>query len=325
MRCRIPLIWSAWTRCSTAKRVGFMALQCGRALGLDEPVLEDLFHAGLLHDCAVSSTILYRQLINELDWEGAEVHCVRGGELLASFAPLAHLAPVIHHHHIHWEAFSALEVPEATARLANLIYLTDRVDALAIPHYERDLLLARHAIRDTIWRLSGPFSRRTRRRCSWICPPAKRSGSVWGAPSDPVHLRAGREARLVLVSFPSCGSSRYCSPGWWTPRAHIPWNIPGYGATGALAAERSGLPAETEKIEIASCCTIWASCRCRTRFWKTRPADRRRARHNSSATVSRPTRFCAASAVWRTSPSGPPPSRRRPMVVAIRSIAVARS
>ena len=137
------------------KRVGFMALQCGRALGLDEPVLEDLFHAGLLHDCAVSSTILYRQLINELDWEGAEVHCVRGGELLASFTPLAHLAPVIHHHHIHWEAFSALEVPETTARLANLIYLTDRVDALAIPHYERDLLLARHAIRDTIWRLSG--------------------------------------------------------------------------------------------------------------------------------------------------------------------------
>ncbi|HCB14387.1 MAG TPA: phosphodiesterase, partial [Gammaproteobacteria bacterium] len=31
----------------------------------------------------------------------------------------------------------------------------DRVDALAIPHYESDLLLARHTIRDTIWRLSG--------------------------------------------------------------------------------------------------------------------------------------------------------------------------
>ncbi len=236
------------------KRVGFMALQCGRALGLDEPVLEDLFHAGLLHDCAVSSTILYRQLINELDWEGAEVHCVRGGELLASFTPLAHLAPVIHHHHIHWEAFSALEVPAATARLANLIYLTDRVDALAIPHYERDLLLARHAIRDTIWRLSGSFFAPD---LTTLFMDLSASEAFWLS-LEARHLirfihEREREARLVLVSFPELRQLALLFARVVDAKSSYTMEHSlGTARLARLLAERSGLPAETcEKIEIA--------------------------------------------------------------------------
>lgn len=139
------------------KRTGVMALQCGQALGMDETELEDLFHAGLLHDCGVSSTHVYRCLLNELDWIGAEFHCIEGSELLGQFAPLAHLAPIIRHHHTHWDELGKLEISPATALRANLIYLVDRVDALAAPHYERDLLMARHDIRDTVWQLSGAF------------------------------------------------------------------------------------------------------------------------------------------------------------------------
>jgi hypothetical protein len=59
------------------KRVGFMALQCGRDLGLSESELEDLFHVGLLYDCGVSSTHMHRCLIDEIDWKNVELHCVK--------------------------------------------------------------------------------------------------------------------------------------------------------------------------------------------------------------------------------------------------------
>jgi len=139
------------------KRVAAMAWQCGRALGMSEPETEDLFHAGLLHDSGVSSTHIHHCLIDQLDWEGAEFHCFKGGELLGQFAPLSHLAPIVRYHHTHWEMLHALDVAEPVVRSANLIYLVDRVDALITPHYERDLLLARHAVRDTVWRLSSSF------------------------------------------------------------------------------------------------------------------------------------------------------------------------
>ena len=139
------------------KRVGFMALLCGEALGLDPRQRDDLFHAGLLHDCGVSSTQTHRLLIQELDWKGVEFHCVKGSELLGRFAPLAHLAPIVRHHHTHWDVLNALNIPQPIARWANLIYLVDRVDALATSDGSRDILLIRHDIRDTVQRLRGSY------------------------------------------------------------------------------------------------------------------------------------------------------------------------
>ncbi len=139
------------------KRVGFMALLCGEALGLDPRQLDDLFHVGLLHDCGVSSTQTHRFLIQELDWKGVEFHCVKGSELLSRFAPLAHLAPIVRYHHTHWDVLNALNIPQPIARWANLIYLVDRVDALAASDGNRDILLTRHDIRNTIQRLRGSF------------------------------------------------------------------------------------------------------------------------------------------------------------------------
>lgn len=139
------------------KRVGCMALCCGEALGLDTQQLNDLFHAGLLHDCGVSSTQIHRFLTLELDWKGVEFHCVQGSELLSRFAPLAHLAPIVRYHHTHWDVLNALRVPPNVARWANLIYLVDRVDALAALGGNQDILQTRHDIRKTIQRLRGSF------------------------------------------------------------------------------------------------------------------------------------------------------------------------
>ncbi|MDS4032253.1 MAG: HD domain-containing protein [Candidatus Contendobacter sp.] len=139
------------------KRVGFLALCCGEALGLAARPLDDLFHAGLLHDCGVSSTRTHRFLLQELDWKGVEFHCVKGSELLGQFAPLAHLASIVRYHHTHWDVLNVLNVPQPIARWANLIYLMDRVDALAASDGNRDILLTRHDIRKTIQRLRGSF------------------------------------------------------------------------------------------------------------------------------------------------------------------------
>ncbi|MDG4553112.1 MAG: HD domain-containing protein [Candidatus Competibacter sp.] len=237
-----------------SKRVGCMALQCGRALGLGEPELENLFHAGLLHDCAVSSTTLHRRLVNELDCEDAEYHGIQGDELLAPFAPLAHLAPLVRYHHTHWDAFPALNVPETTARLANLIYLADRVDALAIPHYERDLLLARHTVRETIWRLSGSFFAPD---LVALFMDLSVSEAFWFS-LEARHLirfihEREQESRLAPISFPELRQLALLFAR--VVDAKSPYTMEHSLGTARLArllAERFGLPVEAcEKIEIA--------------------------------------------------------------------------
>lgn len=112
------------------KRVGVMSVDILRQLGEREEVQQRAFDAGLVHDIGVSSTDLHNQLVEDFDWEGAEDHAVRGDELLRSFAPLATLAPVILKHHTHWSLLKQ-QPYGPDERMANLIFLTDRIDVLA--------------------------------------------------------------------------------------------------------------------------------------------------------------------------------------------------
>ncbi len=112
------------------ERVAYMATTCARKLGWDNQALDDIFHAGLLHDCGVSSSVMHKKLIAEMDWEGSELHCILGEYYLKNFPPLAYLAPVVRYHHTHWHELQHLELPKTILDAANLIYLSDRVDAL---------------------------------------------------------------------------------------------------------------------------------------------------------------------------------------------------
>jgi HD-GYP domain-containing protein (c-di-GMP phosphodiesterase class II) len=112
------------------ERVAYMAVECATRLHWEQEELDDLFHAGLLHDCGVSSSRIHRRLISEMDWDGAELHCVLGEYYLSNFPPLAHLAPTIRYHHTHWENLKSLDLPQQTKLASNLIFLVDRVDAL---------------------------------------------------------------------------------------------------------------------------------------------------------------------------------------------------
>ncbi len=123
------------------KRVGVMASACAQALGWPAAGCEFMFELGMLHDIGVSSTRMHRQLVAEFDAEGAQEHTVLGQQLLLGFAPLAKMALPIRYHHTRWEQLQTLALPQDVALQANLIYLTDRVDTLAAPHYASHAVL----------------------------------------------------------------------------------------------------------------------------------------------------------------------------------------
>ena len=139
------------------KRVAVMAATIGEELGWDRHAMETVFFGGLLHDSGVSSTRIHEQLVSELDWSGANAHCERGEMLLTDFHPLMHLAPLVRNHHTHWDELSQKNLPEQTAVLSNLIYLSDRADSLAREHYGKDLLLVRKQIQSTLRRYRNSF------------------------------------------------------------------------------------------------------------------------------------------------------------------------
>lgn len=141
------------------KRVGAMAAFCGRMLGLTESEQTFLFDLGMLHDIGVSSSSVHGHLVSEFDWSGSQAHCKVGYELLRDFTPLAGLALPIRYHHTPWEHFvHAAEVSAEVAKQANLIFLVDRVDAMAAAHYaDGSLMMHTSEIREKIGRYAGSY------------------------------------------------------------------------------------------------------------------------------------------------------------------------
>lgn len=111
-------------------RVALMAAACAKAMDWSADDIHTLVQAALLHDCGVSSTREHRVLVNEITWDGAHLHCERGFAYLGSVPTLARFAPIILEHHTPWRDLLVRGVDAATARQANLIYLSDRADAL---------------------------------------------------------------------------------------------------------------------------------------------------------------------------------------------------
>ncbi|MDK9706464.1 MAG: HD domain-containing protein [Desulforhopalus sp.] len=132
------------------KRVAYMADCCAASLNLNDDERLLLFRAGLLHDCGVSSTKVHKQLVDELDWNGSDLHCRLGAERLRLFAPLAPLSDIIRYHHTRWPELQDIPLPARTRRYANLIFLLDRVDALAGLHPSANHLVAKESILRTL-------------------------------------------------------------------------------------------------------------------------------------------------------------------------------
>lgn len=140
------------------KRVGYIASQLGHQLGFNENSIQFAFELGLLHDCGVSSEQMHTNLVNHFDWEEAHIHCQIGYRLLKDFEPLAHFATPILYHHTPWQELTQnKDISSEDALMANLIFLSDRIDISAAAHYSTDILLARKNIVRMIESYSGNY------------------------------------------------------------------------------------------------------------------------------------------------------------------------
>lgn len=139
------------------KRVGFIASQIGNHLGYSEHDISFIFELGLLHDCGVSTEQMHSDLVNHFDWEDAHIHCHIGYNLLKNFEPLSKFAIPILYHHTPFEELNLLDLSVYDANMANLIFLSDRIDVTAASHYASDILLARKEIVKSIKDYSGTY------------------------------------------------------------------------------------------------------------------------------------------------------------------------
>lgn len=139
------------------KRVAYIASQFAHKLGYSEEEIQFAFNLGLLHDCGVSTEQMHSELVNHFDWNDAHIHCEIGYRLLKDFEPLSDFATPILYHHTPWKELKELDIGKRNARMANLIFLADRVDVLAAMHYETDILLARDEILKSISNYAGTY------------------------------------------------------------------------------------------------------------------------------------------------------------------------
>ncbi len=135
------------------KRVGYMATECARALGMSEEEQRFIYRAGLIHDCGVSSTKVHKKLVDELDWSESHQHCVTGAKRLSQFPPLHRYVDIIRFHHSRWEDLAETDLSQATKMASNLIFLTDRIDALTAYYNRTSRLAARETICNKIAKL----------------------------------------------------------------------------------------------------------------------------------------------------------------------------
>lgn len=135
------------------KRVAYMCAELGQRLGWDVGQIDDVIAMGMLHDCGVSSTDVHSHLVNELDWNDSHIHCERGAVLLRKVPLYERFSPVILYHHTHWDALE--DAIDGTVKdMANLIYTTDRIDALRA-QYGWETVQQRDQIRTMVLKYSG--------------------------------------------------------------------------------------------------------------------------------------------------------------------------
>ncbi len=139
------------------KRVGYIASQIGHELGFSDTDSQFAFELGLLHDCGVSTEQMHSNLVNHFDWSEAYVHCNIGYQLLKAFDPLSKYSIPILYHHTPWVDLESADISAYNARMANLVFLSDRIDVLAASHYETDILIAKKEIVQSISYHSGTY------------------------------------------------------------------------------------------------------------------------------------------------------------------------
>ncbi len=111
-------------------RVGYMAYSCAQAMEWSEEECQLVFALGLIHDCGVAQKRDFYRLLENMQPDNTQQHCVRGNELLSNCPPLAPFADAILYHHTPWDELKNIAISDRNKRFAALIFLADRVDYL---------------------------------------------------------------------------------------------------------------------------------------------------------------------------------------------------
>lgn len=145
-------------------RVGYMAYSCAKAMEWNEEECQLVFSLGLIHDCGVAQKRDFYHLLENMQPENVQQHCLRGYELLSHCPPLALFATPILYHHTPWQELKNIPLADRDKRFAALIFLADRVDYLkelySSDEYGNVTQEARNQVCLEIGRLSGSLFER---------------------------------------------------------------------------------------------------------------------------------------------------------------------
>jgi HD-GYP domain-containing protein (c-di-GMP phosphodiesterase class II) len=132
------------------KRVAVLSREIGRAMGLSEDVLQEIYLAGLLHDIgAAPLTIQEKEQLIQFDVENPYKHCLVGYLLLRNYKPFRKIAKIILYHHEYWQHGTNMGyIGEPIPIASYIIHLADRVDVLV--KQNQHILLQRGNIIDHI-------------------------------------------------------------------------------------------------------------------------------------------------------------------------------
>jgi HD-GYP domain-containing protein (c-di-GMP phosphodiesterase class II) len=191
---------------SHQQRVCLICVQMGRHLSLNEQDYADLFAAALIHD--IGAIPLHERLsLLEFEDSAAHWHAELGAVLIRQFTPLAHLAPIIRHHHVAWHNGTDEGAPNtASPFLSQLIHVADRAEVLI--QRSENILADRVAIREKIVKYAGSsfnpacvaaFMAVSARDRFWLDLKSKRLASLLHgiAPIGPVLLGLDRMVELA--------------------------------------------------------------------------------------------------------------------------------
>ena len=119
-----------------AQRVAETARRVGKALGVEDEMLEDLYRGGLIHDIGKigvpDAVLLKRGPLDENEMKLMRAHTLIGADIVSPLASAEHLLPVIRHHH---ERFDGQGYPDGLRGqqipwLARIVAVSDAYDAL---------------------------------------------------------------------------------------------------------------------------------------------------------------------------------------------------
>ena len=112
------------------QRTALIAAKIGKAAGLQEEELFELFQAAIIHDIGITSW-QEKAGLGTFEIDAPWQHCRRGYELMQRNSSLNHLAGIILSHHDHWSGANPSGLVKHHIPLASrIIHLADRVEIL---------------------------------------------------------------------------------------------------------------------------------------------------------------------------------------------------